>query len=178
MVQRRKPGPRQEEWLAHTCTARGKVQKCGSSPGSACWTSLFPPFPEAQILGWLCLTKRNVLYAIWIWLLDLATINFVTSQLKKKKESFFKNSDSGRAEPEILIGWEAAVSGGKSTKWVVSKHPFRCLLAVTLGNDANAHPKNNLCLLIFYSVPGAMLRDSCVSPIQSSQQPCEWRRYR
>lgn len=80
-------------------------------------------------------------------------------------ESFFKNSDSRRAEPGILIGWEAAASGGVSTKWVVRKHPFQCLLAVTLGNDTNAHPKNSLYLLIFYFVPGAVLRDSCISPI-------------
>lgn len=108
ILQTRKLRPRKAGRLAYACTTRGEAQKCGCS--QVCWrlplvvgTSVFPPLPVAWILGWLCLMKRNVLYAIWTRPLGLATIFFVTSV---KMEFFFRNSDFQRAELGTSAGGE------------------------------------------------------------------------
>ena len=78
-----------------------------------------------------------------------------------KMEFFFRNGDSWRAEPGILIGWEAAVSVGvgslEAATPLLIVWPWAAILMLINNN-------NTLHLLISYYVQGVVLSNSCASP--------------
>ena len=77
-----------------------------------------------------------------------------------KMEFFFRNSDSWRAEPGILIGWEAAAGVGvgslEAPTPLLIVWPWAAILML-INNNITLH------LLISNYVPGVVLSNSCAS---------------